>query len=866
MKGSSLFMMRRHGGTCLAHPLKVFLPALILLLTAPLSYSTVIENLDCCDINPDATPGNNIGFKVNVAGTALNNNGNPWLFINNGDITTFTCNSEVFQGNSSYQITFTTNQAGTIFDFVSTVPLDAVIVKGGSNGSMVYYFDQEQSSGTGLHAPPNGNGILPEISHVEVCFDIELEVSKTVETSYLRTFPWTIEKSVTPDTWDFFEGDDGTSLYSVVLTKGAPYDSDWQAWGYIMINNPAPFDALITAVTDVAGGIPASVVCPVQLPHTLGPGESLICTYSCMLPDGTQRLNVAVAEVAEGSLVGGNSGTAMVMFGDPASIVHDQVSVVDSWKGPLGTFNASATITYPRNFTCDDQGTIVNTAVITETGQWDDATAVISCYSLDISKTANTSFTRDYNWWMEKSASEVSLTLAPGQVYPVTYTIEMFADYQDVNHNANGTVMIHNPAPVEVMINNVADLITPGDIPVSLDFNITFPFRLGPEKTLSCNYTCPLPDGATRLNTLTATVQNYSYGPLLTGTPSGTTDFSGSAPVDFGQASIHYMDECISLYDNMLCPPELGGVCYDHLPYQRTYTLDFGPYSEPDDCGYFVVTNLCAFISGDNGDMGKATYDLPVTVACQASGGCTLTFGYWKTHSGYGPAPYDDNWENLGDVDGDGVEEYEDEDFYASGQTYYEVLWTAPAGNVYYILARQYIATELNFLNGADPADAQEAFDDATILLDGADPNVVALLKGKARKPWTSAASVLDDYNNGTIGPGHCTDHSPEFHSEVYAPEDHAQDIDDTEYMLFQNFPNPFNNSTKFGISLPGNSRVEINIYSLDGKKIDRVFSGELPEGSHTFQYQPPAGLAPGVYIYSLESEEVRLFRKMSIY
>lgn len=858
-------MLRRHAVCCRALSLHVFLPALLLLLIAPLSHATVDENEDCCDINPDATPGNNIGFKVNVAGTALNNNGNPWLFVNNGDITTITCNSDVFQGNTAYQITFTTNQAGTVFDFMSTIPLDAVIVKGGASGSEVYIFDQEQLSGTGLHAPPNVNGSLPLISHVEVCFDIELEVTKTVETSYIQTFPWTIDKSVVPENWDFFTGDDGTSIYSVNLTKGDPVDSEWQAWGYIMIENPSPFDAVVTAVTDVAGGIPASVVCPVQLPHTMAPGESLICTYSCLLPDGTQRLNTATAEVSEESLVGGNSGTAMVVFGDPASILNNQVSVIDSWKGPLGTFSASATVDYPRNFNCNDEGTEVNTAMIVETGQWDDATVNIACYSLDVSKTANTAFMRDYNWWMEKSASESSLTLAPGQVYTVTYAIEMFADFQDLNHRVDGTVVIHNPAPVAAMINSVADLITPGDIPVYLDFNITFPFSLGPEKTLSCSYSCQLDDGAMRTNTLRVSLQNYSYD-FMTATPSGTTEFSGSAPVDFGQATVLSMDECISLYDNMLCPPELGGVCYDHLPYQRSYTFDFGPYSEPDDCGSFVVTNLCAFISGDNGDMGKATYDLPVTVACSLSGGCTLTFGYWKTHSGYGPAPYDDNWENLGDVDGDGVEEYEDENFFASGQTYYEVLWTAPAGNVYYILARQYIATELNFLNGADPSDAQEAFDNATGLLTGADPAQVALLKGKARKPWINAASVLDDYNNGTIGPGHCTDNSPEFQDEAYLSEDDMQAKGEPEYLLLQNYPNPFDQRTKFTVTVPGSGRVEINIYSLDGKKIDRVFGGELLEGSHTFNYQPPSGIAPGVYIYSLESPEIRLFRKMSIY
>ena len=73
-------------------------------------------------------------------------------------------------------------------------------------------------------------------------------------------------------------------------------------------------------------------------------------------------------------------------------------------------------------------------------------------------------------------------------------------------------------------------------------------------------------------------------------------------------------------------------------------------------------------------------------------GGCTLTPGYWKTHSTYGPAPYDETWALVG----------EDTPFFLSGQSYYDVLWTSPAGNAYYNLSFHYIAAELNDLNGAD--------------------------------------------------------------------------------------------------------------------------------------------------------------------
>jgi hypothetical protein len=134
-------------------------------------------------------------------------------------------------------------------------------------------------------------------------------------------------------------------------------------------------------------------------------------------------------------------------------------------------------------------------------------------------------------------------------------------------------------------------------------------------------------------------------------------------------------------------------------------------------------------------------------------GGCTRTPGYWKTHSEFGPAPYDDTWAQL--PNGASTP------FFLSGQSHYEVLWTGPSGgNAYYILANQYIAAQLNFLNGADPSNAQSAFDAATALFNIYSPATVAAAKGKngkeLRDQFISLSEELDDYNNGFIGPGSC--------------------------------------------------------------------------------------------------------------
>lgn len=132
--------------------------------------------------------------------------------------------------------------------------------------------------------------------------------------------------------------------------------------------------------------------------------------------------------------------------------------------------------------------------------------------------------------------------------------------------------------------------------------------------------------------------------------------------------------------------------------------------------------------------------------------GCTRSKGYWKTHSIYGPAPYDSTWELLG----------EDSTFFLSNKSNYEVMWTPPSGgNAYYILAHQYIATALNFLVGTDPGEVQEEFDDATDLFEMYTPEYIKSLKGNnsIRQEFLTLSGILDDYNNGIIGPGKCQEY-----------------------------------------------------------------------------------------------------------
>ena len=684
------------------------------------------------------------------AGTARAYHVDPILYTGNADCAdlgyAYGFKIDSAPDNTSYtidgynQVTIS-NTNGTFFDWSSpTLGMDAVIVKGGNN-SNVYVYDPESFGDSGLHPPVNASGGYAGISHIEFCFDYELTVTKTANTSYTRSYEWTIEKSVTPASWDLFTGDSGTSDYTVKVEKSDPIDSDWAVSGAISVQNSTPLAATVTGVTDEITGFGAVAVnCGVNFPTTLAAGATLNCTYSSGLPNAASRTNTATATTS--GPVGGDSGSADVIFGAPSVVNNDTINVSDTYAGNLGSASADTTFSYSRTFSCDgDEGTHGNTATIVETGQSDSADVTVNCYSLAVSKTAATSFDRTWTWTIEKSVDRSSLLLSTGQTYLVNYTVVVNAASSDGNYAVAGTITVHNPAPMGAMINSVSDVVSGAGAADVTCGDKTFPFTLAAGETLTCSYTKALDNANNTTNTATATLQNHAYASDGSATASGSTDFTGTAAVTFSGTPSNMIDECITVSDTYA--GMLGTVCAGDAPRTFTYSREIGPYAI---CGNYTVNNTAAFVTNDTGATGEDSAVVDVTVPCNT--GCTLTLGYWKTHSKYGPARYDDTWAQIG----------EDTAFYSSGKSYYQVLWTAPQGNAYYILAHQYIAAKLNILNGASSTPEVDA---AILWAETQFFNLYSpssALSKSVKNQATSYATLLNNYNTGAVGPGHCSE------------------------------------------------------------------------------------------------------------
>jgi len=86
-----------------------------------------------------------------------------------------------------------------------------------------------------------------------------------------------------------------------------------------------------------------------------------------------------------------------------------------------------------------------------------------------------------------------------------------------------------------------------------------------------------------------------------------------------------------------------------------------------------------------------------------------------------------------------------------------QILNQPAQGNGLVILAHQLIAAKLNIAHGADPADVAQAIADADAMIG----SLVVPPIGSGYLPPSQTSDLtetLTEYNEGTIGPGHCED------------------------------------------------------------------------------------------------------------
>jgi uncharacterized repeat protein (TIGR02543 family) len=88
-----------------------------------------------------------------------------------------------------------------------------------------------------------------------------------------------------------------------------------------------------------------------------------------------------------------------------------------------------------------------------------------------------------------------------------------------------------------------------------------------------------------------------------------------------------------------------------------------------------------------------------------------------------------------------------------------------------------------------------------------------------------------------------------------------------TEFALHENYPNPFNPTTKFRFDLPELSDVNVIIYNMLGQKVKTFNMQSTPAGYHSIKWNATNDLgdpvSAGVYLYQLKAKGFVKTRKM---
>jgi len=161
--------------------------------------------------------------------------------------------------------------------------------------------------------------------------------------------------------------------------------------------------------------------------------------------------------------------------------------------------------------------------------------------------------------------------------------------------------------------------------------------------------------------------------------------------------------------------------------------IDFIPNTQTDVLGALstVTDGIGVPVNAFHGDL--FVYHNQAAVPAH----CTYTMGWYKNHTSSWPS---------GTLTPNTV--------FDGGQTIIDLLNTPPKGSQYIILAHQYLTALLNIQGGSSvPPAVQTALNTAQAYFNGGgngtgDPNV----------DITGVSTILDNYNNGLTGPGHCDD------------------------------------------------------------------------------------------------------------
>ncbi len=85
-----------------------------------------------------------------------------------------------------------------------------------------------------------------------------------------------------------------------------------------------------------------------------------------------------------------------------------------------------------------------------------------------------------------------------------------------------------------------------------------------------------------------------------------------------------------------------------------------------------------------------------------------------------------------------------------------------------------------------------------------------------------------------------------------------------SDFELFQNYPNPFNPSTIITFEIPKDNFVELSVYDILGREVEKLVSEFKQAGRYTVDFNGN-NLSSGLYIYKLKAGDYSATKKMML-
>lgn len=280
---------------------------------------------------------------------------------------------------------------------------------------------------------------------------------------------------------------------------------------------------------------------------------------------------------------------------------------------------------------------------------------------LTVTKTADTSFTREHFWDIAKKVEtqngythdelpKIWLYVDGHGDETATWTVDVtYEGYTDFDHNVSGDITIENTGTVTAIITSVDDVLGGSAIDVNCGETFELPYSLAAGDTLTCTYD---EDGYVEgKNVVTVTTQRDKY--------YGEADIIWGDPTTEINKTVHIED-----ISNLFGKVALGSVTAPNN-WSKTYTKDFAWADYGGDlCGDYVYNNTATIIETKQ----SAGATLKVNVQCYvyesawaeglgdgvtAYSFCDNGFNNWGWSNKIGPGTYEGwtLWAGAGQCD-----------------------------------------------------------------------------------------------------------------------------------------------------------------------------------------------------------------------